>query len=138
MARTKNVFHDGPDVVLIGAGVMSATLGILLKELKPELKIEVFERLDIAGSESSEAWNNAGTGHSSFCELNYTPPSPSGAIDILKATKIAESFEVSKEFWSFLMSQQFMPSPLTLLRAFHTTAWFGVKRMWRSSESVTS
>lgn len=88
---------------------MSATLGVLLKELKPELSIEIFERLDVAGSESSDAWNNAGTGHSAFCELNYTPLAADGHLDILKATKIAESFEVSKEFWTYLMGQQFLP-----------------------------
>ncbi len=100
----------GPDVVLIGAGIMSATLGVLLKELLPELTIEVFERMDVAGSESSDAWNNAGTGHAAFCELNYTPPGAKGAIDILKATKIAESFEASKEFWTYLMEQKLLAS----------------------------
>ncbi|CAN5120442.1 malate:quinone oxidoreductase [soil metagenome] len=108
MAKSTTSPKAGPDVVLIGAGIMSATLGVLLKELKPDLNIEIFERLDLAGSESSDAWNNAGTGHSAFCELNYTPPGPKGTIDILKATKIAESFEVSKEFWTYLMDQKFM------------------------------
>ena len=61
------------DVVLIGAGIMSSTLGMLLKQLDPTIKIEVFERLNTAAAESSDAWNNAGTGHSAFCELNYTP-----------------------------------------------------------------
>jgi malate dehydrogenase (quinone) len=93
----------GPDVVLIGAGIMSATLGVLLKELKPDLTIDIYERLAIAGSESSDGWNNAGTGHTAFCELNYTPQAANGSIDILKATRIAESFEVSKEFWAYLM-----------------------------------
>ena len=69
------------DVVLIGAGIMSATLGMLLKQLNPSLKIEIFERLDSAAAESSDAWNNAGTGHSAFCELNYTPEKPDGSID---------------------------------------------------------
>ena len=109
---TKNTLPGNaePDVVLIGAGIMSATLGVLLKELKPELTIEIFERMDVAGSESSDAWNNAGTGHSAFCELNYTPPAANGNIDILKATKIAESFEVSKEFWTYLMEQKLLTS----------------------------
>ncbi len=105
----KKIPPTGPDVVLIGAGIMSATLGVLLKELKPDLTIEIFERLDVAGSESSDAWNNAGTGHSAFCELNYTPAGPKGAVDIQKATKIAESFEVSKEFWSYLMERKLLP-----------------------------
>ncbi len=105
----KSTPNPGPDVVLIGAGIMSATLGVLLKELKPELTIEIYERLDIAGSESSDAWNNAGTGHSAFCELNYTPQSSNGSIDIMKATRIAESFEVSKEFWAYLMTKGLLP-----------------------------
>jgi malate dehydrogenase (quinone) len=91
-----------PDVILIGAGIMSATLGMMLKELQPDLRIAVVERLDVAAAESSDAWNNAGTGHSAFCELNYTPERPDGSIDISKAIKIAEQFEQSKQFWSFL------------------------------------
>lgn len=93
------------DVVLIGAGIMSATLGLLLKELQPDLKIEIFERLDAAALESSDAWNNAGTGHSAFCELNYTPESPDGTINPAKAISIAEQFEVSRQFWSYLVSE---------------------------------
>src|SRR5215472_11277494 len=87
------------DVVLMGAGIMSATLAMILKELDPNITIQVFERLDEAGTESSDAWNNAGTGHAAFCELNYTPEKADGSVDISKAVKIAESFEVSKEFW---------------------------------------
>ncbi|HEX2536592.1 MAG TPA: malate:quinone oxidoreductase, partial [Chitinophagaceae bacterium] len=68
-------------IVLIGAGIMSATLGMLLKELEPETTIDIFERLDTAAAESSDAWNNAGTGHSAFCELNYTPEREDGSID---------------------------------------------------------
>ncbi len=109
MGKRSSEVNKGPDVVLIGAGIMSATLGVLLKELLPDLTIEIFERLEKAGCESSDAWNNAGTGHSAFCELNYTPQAANGNIDILKATKIAESFEVSKEFWSYLMGRQFIP-----------------------------
>src|SRR5687768_2216968 len=94
-----------PDVVLIGAGIMSATLGMFLKELMPEVKIDIYERLDGAAAESSDAWNNAGTGHSAFCELNYTPQRPDGSVDISKAIAIAESFEQSKQFWAFLAEQ---------------------------------
>jgi malate dehydrogenase (quinone) len=86
------------EIVLIGAGIMSATLGLLLKELQPNLKIEIFERLDIAAAESSDAWNNAGTGHAAFCELNYTPELEDGSIETKKAVKISESFEVSRQF----------------------------------------
>src|SRR3954464_8973322 len=93
------------DVVLIGAGIMSATLGIILKELNPEITIQIFEKLDQPGLESSDAWNNAGTGHSAFCELNYTPKKSDGSIDTSKAVKIAASFEESKQFWAYLVEQ---------------------------------
>lgn len=90
------------DLVLIGGGIMSATLGVLLKELMPNRSIVIYERLDRVAAESSEAWNNAGTGHSAFCELNYTPRSQEGKVNIDKAVQIACSFEVSKQFWAFL------------------------------------
>lgn len=93
---------------MIGAGIMSATLGVLLKELEPDITIQIVERLDQAAAESSDAWNNAGTGHSAFCELNYTPENPDGSIDTTKAIKIAESFEVSKQFWAYLVQQHFL------------------------------
>jgi malate dehydrogenase (quinone) len=99
------------DIVLIGAGIMSATLGVLLKQLQPNLSIEIFERLDSAAAESSDAWNNAGTGHSAFCELNYTPEKEDGSIDTSKAVKIAESFEVSKQFWAYLVEQNIINHP---------------------------
>lgn len=91
------------DIALIGAGIMSATLGVLLKELMPNASIAIYERLDKVGAESSDAWNNAGTGHSAFCELNYTSEDENGQIDIGKAKKIAESFEVSKQLWAHLV-----------------------------------
>ncbi|GAB4093682.1 malate:quinone oxidoreductase [Flaviaesturariibacter terrae] len=99
------------DIVLIGAGIMSATLGMLLKQLDPSYRVEIFERLEAAAAESSDAWNNAGTGHSAFCELNYTPERPDGSIDIAKAVKIAESFEVSKQFWAYLVEQGVIKVP---------------------------
>ncbi|MBA3665109.1 MAG: malate:quinone oxidoreductase [Bacteroidetes bacterium] len=104
-----------PDVILIGAGIMSATLGVLLKELEPSLKIEIYERLEVIAGESSDAWNNAGTGHSAFCELNYTPENPDGSINISKAIKIAEQFEVSKQFWSYLIEKKFIQDPHTFI-----------------------
>jgi malate dehydrogenase (quinone) len=100
-----------PDVILIGAGIMSATLGMFFKELVPGLKIDIYERLDVAAAESSDAWNNAGTGHSAFCELNYTPELPDGSIDTSKAVKIAESFEVSKQFWAYLVERGLITNP---------------------------
>jgi Malate:quinone oxidoreductase (Mqo) len=74
-----------PDVVLVGAGIMSATLGMLLKQLDPGVTIEIFESLDLVAGESSNAWNNAGTGHAALCELNYTPQREDGSVDISKA-----------------------------------------------------
>ena len=106
---------SNPDVVLIGAGIMSATLGMLLKELQPDLTIEIYERLDLVAGESSDAWNNAGTGHSAFCELNYTPQNEEGVIDISKALKIAESFEVSKQFWAYLVERNYISDPSTFI-----------------------
>ena len=90
------------DVVLIGAGIMSATLGSLLKELEPGFNIEIFERLDGSALESSDEWNNAGTGHAGFCELNYTPEK-NGKVDISKAVKVNEDFEISRQYWSYLV-----------------------------------
>lgn len=104
------------DVVLIGGGIMSATLGVFLKELRPEWTIEIYERLDKIAEESSDAWNNAGTGHSAFCELNYTPQLEDGSIDISKALKIAESFEISRQFWSYLVAKKAIPSPESFIR----------------------
>jgi len=88
-------------IVLVGTGIMSATLGVLLKKLMPDAMISIFECLDKVAAESSDAWNNAGTGHSAFCELNYTP-FIDGKVDISKALSIAESFEVSKQLWAYL------------------------------------
>ncbi|MBA2610984.1 MAG: malate:quinone oxidoreductase [Bacteroidetes bacterium] len=110
-----NSISKKPDVVLIGAGIMSATLGIFLKELEPALTIEIIERLDVIAGESSDAWNNAGTGHSAFCELNYTPQKEDGSIDISKAVKIAESFELSRQFWSYLTERGSIKSPETFI-----------------------
>lgn len=97
------------DVLLIGAGIMSATLGALLKELDPDLSITVFERRDKAGEESSNEWNNAGTGHASLCELNYTTEKADGTIDIGKAIKVNEEFQVSRQFWSYLVRRGLIP-----------------------------
>ncbi|QKS72992.1 malate dehydrogenase (quinone) [Paenalkalicoccus suaedae] len=94
------------DVILIGAGIMSATMGSLLKELAPEWKIKVFEKLNSAGKESSNEWNNAGTGHAALCELNYTTEKPDGTIDCTKAINVNEQFQVSKQYWSYLVEQK--------------------------------
>jgi malate dehydrogenase (quinone) len=104
------------DVLLIGAGIMSATLGVLLKELDPNLTIGIYERLDAVAAESSDAWNNAGTGHSAFCELNYTPQLPDGSVEISKADKIAEQFELSKQMWASLVQEGSLPEPENFIR----------------------
>ncbi|MBS1952014.1 MAG: Malate:quinone oxidoreductase [Cytophagales bacterium] len=111
MSKAIRPLEPETDIALIGAGIMSATLGIMLKELNPDFTIQIFERLDRAGLESSDAWNNAGTGHSAFCELNYTPQKSGGAVDISKALKICESYELSKEFWSHLVENNFLSDP---------------------------
>ena len=95
---------------------MSATLGIILKELNPSITIQIFERLDEPGTESSDAWNNAGTGHAAFCELNYTPQKPDGTVDISKALKICQDFEISKEFWSYLVEKKYLTNPKDFIR----------------------
>ncbi|NLU92755.1 malate:quinone oxidoreductase [Chitinophaga sp. Ak27] len=117
MFRSKSTAGTGPDVVLIGAGIMSATLGMLLKELEPGLTIAIFERLDVAAAESSDAWNNAGTGHSAFCELNYTPQKQDGSVDIKKAVNIAEQFEVSRQFWSYLVENNIISNPHNFIQS---------------------
>lgn len=103
------------DVVLIGAGIMSATLGIILKELNPDITIQIFEKLDQPGLESSDAWNNAGTGHAAFCELNYTPKKADGSIDISKALKICQDFEISREFWAYLVEKGYVKDPSSFI-----------------------
>lgn len=99
------------DVILIGAGIMSATLGTLLKELAPDWNITVFEQLARAGEESSNEWNNAGTGHAALCELNYTTERPDGTVDISKAIKVNEQFQVSRQFWAYLVQRQLIHNP---------------------------
>ncbi|CAA9291617.1 MAG: Malate:quinone oxidoreductase [uncultured Adhaeribacter sp.] len=116
MNTNDNQIETNPDVVLIGAGIMSATLGMMIKLLQPDISIQIIERLDVAAAESSDAWNNAGTGHSAFCELNYTPELPDGSIDTSKAVKIAESFEISKQFWAFLIQNKLITVPGSFIR----------------------
>jgi malate dehydrogenase (quinone) len=106
-----------PDVVLIGAGIMSATLGTLLRELDPGITIEIYERMDGSATESSDAWNNAGTGHAAYCELNYTPMRPDGSIDISKAIEVSESFEITKQFWAHLVRDSELDCPSDFIKA---------------------
>ena len=94
---------------------MSATLGTMLKQLQPDWSIQVFEKLGDAAEESSNPWNNAGTGHSALCELNYTPQRPDGTIDIASAVKVNEQFQVSRQFWSHLVETGDLPEPSSFI-----------------------
>ncbi|MGL4318388.1 MAG: malate dehydrogenase (quinone) [Pseudomonas sp.] len=105
------VNHETVDVLLVGAGIMSATLAVLLKELDPSLKLEIAELRSSGAIESSNPWNNAGTGHAGLCELNYTPQAADGSVDIKKAVQINTQFEVSKQFWSYLCGKGNFGSP---------------------------
>jgi hypothetical protein len=100
-----------PDVILIGAGIMSATLGTVLKELEPSLNIVLFETLHDCALESSEGWNNSGTGHAANCELNYTPQRPDGSVDISEALEVNTEFDLSRQLWSFLVTKGAIPDP---------------------------
>jgi malate dehydrogenase (quinone) len=103
--------NEMPDVLLIGAGIMSATVGTVLKELEPSLSVAMFEALDDCAQESSQAWNNAGTGHAANCELNYTPQRPDGTVDISKALEVNTEFDVSRQLWAYLVAKGTIPDP---------------------------
>ena len=94
---------------------MSATLGIVLKELEPSLKITMFETLWDSGQESSQAWNNAGTGHAANCELNYTPQHEDGSVDISEALKVNTEFDLSRQLWSYLIRKGAIPDPRSFI-----------------------
>ncbi len=114
------------DVLLVGAGVMSATLGKLLAQLDPSLKIAMVERLAHVAHESSHGLNNAGTGHAGYCELNYTPQQPDGSIRIDRALEINADFEVSLQFWSYLVEQGLLPTPEKFINpVFHQSFVWG-------------
>ncbi len=118
------------DVLLVGAGVMSATLGKLLAQLDPTLKIMMVERLGKVGHESSHGLNNAGTGHAGYCELNYTPELPDGSIRIDRALEINSAFEVSLQFWSYLVEQGLLPTPEKFINpVFHQSFVWGEKNV---------
>ena len=102
---------ESPDVVLIGAGIMSATFGMFLKEIEPSLRIAMFETLDDCALESSDGWNNAGTGHAANCELNYTPQRADGSVDISKALDVNTEFDLSRQLWAFLVQEGAIPDP---------------------------
>jgi malate dehydrogenase (quinone) len=108
---------ESPDIVLIGAGIMSATLGTVLRELEPALDIVMFEALDDCAQESSEAWNNAGTGHAANCELNYTPQRSDGTVDISRALQVNTEFDVSRQLWSHLVTRGAIPDPSAFIES---------------------
>ena len=99
------------DVLLVGGGIMSATLGSLLQLVDPSLSIVMVERLGEIAHESSNSWNNAGTGHAGYCELNYTPQAENGDVDIKRALSINAAFEVSLQYWSYLVNEHKLPAP---------------------------
>jgi len=99
------------DVALVGAGIMSATMAVMLHALDPGLKVVVIERGDAPAQESSNPWNNAGTGHSALCELNYTSEQDDGTVDIAKAVSINEQFQVSRQFWAHLVAAGVLGDP---------------------------
>jgi malate dehydrogenase (quinone) len=99
------------DVLLVGGGVMSATLGMMLQQLDPSLKITMIERLDHVAHESTDGWNNAGTGHAGYCELNYTPQTSDGSVEINRALSINAAFESSLQLWSYLVKSGCLPQP---------------------------
>jgi malate dehydrogenase (quinone) len=106
-----------PDVVLVGAGIMCATLAVFLNELDSSLKIQLHEVLDSAAQESSNAWNNAGTGHAALCELNYTPQEVDGTIDISKALQVNTEFDLSRQFWAYLVRKRAIRDPQSFIHS---------------------
>ena len=118
------------DVLLVGGGVMSATLGVLLKQLDPSISMLMVEKNEKVALESSDGWNNAGTGHAAYCELNYTPMLSDGSIDTQKAVNINAAFEVSLQFWSYLVNKGFFPDPTHFInRTPHQSFVWGEKNV---------
>ncbi|HDG1711055.1 malate dehydrogenase (quinone) [Kluyvera ascorbata] len=105
------------DVLLIGGGIMSASLGTWLQELQPDWKQVMVEKLDKVALESSNGWNNAGTGHSANMELNYTPERPDGTIDVTKALEINEQFMISRQFWSSQVKRGILNNPHSFINS---------------------
>ena len=110
-ARTGSAPEHQTDVLLIGGGIMSATLGTWLQELEPEWSVTMVERMDSVASESSNGWNNAGTGHAALMELNYTPQKSDGSVSIEKAVEINEAFQISRQFWAHQVERGVLHEP---------------------------
>lgn len=130
------------DVVLVGAGIMSATLGALLRRLEPDWSITVIERLDGVGAESSSPWNNAGTGHAGLCEMNYTPQRPDGTIDISKAVLVNEQFQVTRQFWAYAVENGMLTDVRDFLNAVPHVSYVrgadGVEYLRRRRDALAS
>ncbi|MDR6743214.1 MULTISPECIES: malate dehydrogenase (quinone) [Herbaspirillum] len=105
------------DVLLVGGGIMSTTLAVWLNELEPGWSMEMVERLDGVAEESSNGWNNAGTGHSALAELNYTPEDKDGKIQIAKAIEINEAFQISRQFWSWQVKSGVLKNPRSFINS---------------------
>lgn len=116
-------FKKEYDLICVGGGIMSANLALLAKLLDPKINILILERLDKVAQESSAAWNNAGTGHSALCELNYTPEKEDGTIDISKAIKICTQYEISKQLWSYLIEKGYIENPKDFVMPVHHHSW---------------
>ena len=106
---------DKVDVLLVGGGVMSATLGTLISKLNPDLRFTMVERLEQVARESSDGWNNAGTGHAGYCELNYTPENAQNDVDVARALTINSNFEISLQLWSSLVASGDLPAPTNFI-----------------------
>jgi malate dehydrogenase (quinone) len=118
------------DVVLIGGGIMSATLGSMIQRLQPEWSIRIYETLGEVAQESSNPWNNAGTGHSALCELNYMPEAKDGSLDPSKAISINEQFQLSRQYWASLVSAGDLPEPSKFINSTpHMTFVHGKKNV---------
>ncbi len=114
-AKAKASEEQETDVLLIGGGIMSATLGTYLRELEPEWSMTMVERPEGVAQESSNGWNNAGTGHSALMELNYTPQNADGSISIEKAVAINEAFQISRQFWAHRVERGVLRTPRSFI-----------------------
>lgn len=120
---SKDFHKQTYDLICVGGGIMSANLALLAKMLNPDLNILIMERLDAVAQESSAAWNNAGTGHSALCELNYCPEQVDGSVSIDKAIEICEQYEVTKQFWAHLTRKGLIEDPQSFLKSVPHYSW---------------
>jgi malate dehydrogenase (quinone) len=111
----KHIPESKTDVLLIGAGIMSSTLAVMLSHLDPDLKIETHETLEHEAEESSNVWNNAGTGHAALCEMNYTKLQADGSIDISAALRVNTQFDLSRQFWAYLVKNHNITDPKSFI-----------------------